>query len=110
MKLTIEINETNFDVEVLQANQPVLVDFWADWCGPCKMLAPVLDEIANERAGQARVAKVNVDENPALAQHYNIQSIPTLLYFANGKLRHQTVGVVGKKAILSKLDEITVAE
>jgi len=76
MKHIIEINEANFEAEVLQSNQPVLVDFWAQWCGPCKMLAPVLDEIAVEQNGRAKVVKVNVDENPALAQRYNIQAIP----------------------------------
>jgi catechol 2,3-dioxygenase len=103
MKPTIELNETNFDGEVLQASQPVVVDFWAEWCGPCKMLAPALDEVAREQAGQAIVAKVNVDENPALAQRFNIQSIPTLLYFNGGELRDQTVGVVSKKTINGKL-------
>ena len=110
MKPTIELDETNFETEVLKSNQPVLVDFWAEWCGPCKMLAPVLDEIATEKAGQVKVAKVNVDKNPALAEHYHIQSLPTLLYFAKGTVRHQTVGAVGKNTILSKLEEISVAE
>jgi len=110
MKLTIDINETNFEVKVLDSKQPVLVDFWAEWCGPCKMLAPVLDEIAADRAGQVKVAKVNVDQNPALAERFSIQGIPTLLYFANGELRHQTIGAISKKAILTKLDQIALAE
>ena len=103
MKLTMELNETNFDREVLQSKRPFVVDFWADWCGPCKMLAPVLDEIAREHGGRVTVAKVNLDENPALATRFNIQSIPTLLYFSGGELRGQTVGVVSKKAIVGKL-------
>ena len=103
MKPTIELNETNFDREVLQSSLPVVVDFWAEWCGPCKMLAPALDEIAGDLRGQAVVAKVNVDEQSALAARFNIQSIPTLLYFSGGKLRDQSVGVVGKKTITTKL-------
>lgn len=103
MKPTVELNETNFDREVLQPTLPVVVDFWAAWCGPCKMLAPALDEIASELQGQAVIAKVNVDEQPALAARFNIQSIPTLLYFSGGELRDQTVGVIGKKAIVTKL-------
>jgi len=109
MKTTIEINETNFESEVLQSTQPVLVDFWAEGCGPCKMLAPVLDEIAREQVGRAKVAKVNVDENPVLAARYNIQSIPTLLYFANGDVRNQTIGAVSKKRIVSDLEALVVA-
>ena len=108
MKATIEINDTNFDAEVLQANEPVVVDFWADWCGPCKMLAPALEEIAVEQAGRAKVAKVNIDENPVLAARFGIQSIPTLLYFAGGELRDKTVGVVGKRIVLGKLERLTV--
>ena len=103
MKLTIELNESNFDREVLQSNLPVVVDFWAEWCGPCKMLAPALDEIARELQGQAVVAKVNVDDQPALAARFRIQGIPTLLYFNGGELRDQTVGVVSKKTIVTKL-------
>lgn len=109
MKPTIEINESNFEAEVLKSDQPVLVDFWAGWCGPCKMLAPVLDEIAGEQAGRVKVAKVNVDNNPTLAARFGIQSIPTLLYFAGGEVRHKTVGVTGRKAIISELRSIAVA-
>jgi len=108
MKSTVELNESNFDHEVLQSNLPVVVDFWAEWCGPCKMLAPALDEIARDLQGQAVVAKVNLDEQPALAARFNIQSIPTLLYFSGGELRDQTVGVVSKKTITTKLAALRV--
>jgi thioredoxin 1 len=104
MKSTIEINEANFETEVLKSTRPVLADFWAEWCGPCKMLSPVIEEIAAEQAERVKVVKVNVDNNPQLAARFGIQSIPMLLYFADGKVIHQTVGVVGKKAILSKLE------
>ncbi|MGN6552194.1 MAG: thioredoxin [Verrucomicrobiota bacterium] len=107
MKATLEINETNFETEVVQSTQPVLVDFWAEWCGPCKMLAPVLDEIATEQSGRVKVAKVNVDANPGLAARFNIQSIPTLLYFANGEVRDKSIGVSGKKAIVAKLEALS---
>ena len=103
LDLDARLNETNFEHEVLQSPRPIVVDFWAEWCGPCKMLAPALDEVAREQEGRAVVAKVNVDENPVLAQRFNIQSIPTLLYFRGGELRDQTTGVVSKKTITSKL-------
>ena len=108
MKSTIEINEANFEAEVVNSDQPVLVDFWAEWCGPCKMLAPVLEEIAIEQNGRVKVGKVNVDGNPALAARFDIRAIPTLVYFAGGERVHQTVGVVGKKTILSNLERLAV--
>ena len=108
MKATIEVNEANFDAEVLKSPQPVLVDFWAEWCGPCKMLAPVLDEIATEQAGRVKVAKVNVGNNPVLAERFDIQAIPMLLYFAGGEVRNKSVGVQGKREIISKLEGLAV--
>ncbi len=108
MKTIIELNETNFEAGVLKSAQPVLVDFWAEWCGPCKMIAPVLEEIATEQAGRVKVAKVNVDENPELAGRYQIQSIPTLLYFADGAARDRIIGAAGKNAIVSRLEGLTV--
>lgn len=108
MKQTIEITETNFESEVLQAQQPVLVDFWAEWCGPCKMLGPVLDEIAVEQSGRVKIGKVNVDANPGLAVRFGIQSIPTLLYFAGGQLRDKTVGLISKRAIVAAVEQLAV--
>jgi len=108
MKTIIEINEANFESEVLRSSQPVVVDFWAEWCGPCKMLAPVLEEIALEQAGRVKVVKINVDSNPGLAARFGIQSIPTLLYFAGGEVRDQTVGVLSKRALVSKLEKLSV--
>jgi len=109
MKLPIEINESNFDVEVLQSTQPVLVDFWAEWCGPCKMLSKVLDEIATENAGRLRVAKINVETLPALAARFGVQSVPTMLYFANGEVRGRTIGLASKKTIVAKLESFALA-
>jgi thioredoxin 1 len=109
MNTTIEITDANFEMEVLKSELPVLAEFWADWCGPCKMLAPVLDEIAHEHAGCLKVGKVDVDENPTLCSRFGIRSIPALLYFTGGELRQQTVGVASKKQIVDTLEALATA-
>ena len=106
MNEPININEGSFEVAVLKSPVPVLVDFWAPWCGPCKMLSPVLNELAKEGAGRYRVTKVNVDDNQQLAREFGIQGIPALLFFQDGKVQHQITGVTGKNVIAGKLDEL----
>ncbi len=102
----ITIDEANFDKEVVKSQQPVLVDFWAEWCGPCKMIAPILDEIAKEKAGAVKVGKVNVDENQSLSMRYNVRAIPTLLFFKDGQLRDQVTGMTSKKDLLNRLESL----
>ena len=104
--VAITIDESNFDREVTKSAQPVLLDFWAEWCGPCKMIAPVLDEIAREKAGTVKVGKVNVDNNQSLSARYKIRSIPTLLFFKDGQLRDQITGMASKKDLLSRLESL----
>jgi thioredoxin len=101
---TITLDESNFDREVNQNDKPVIVDFWAEWCGPCKMIEPLLNEIAKEKAESVKVAKVNVDENQSLSFKYNIKAIPSLLFFKNGQLRDQVTGMTSKKDLLSRID------
>jgi thioredoxin len=110
MNEPININEASFEKAVLQSPIPVLVDFWAPWCGPCKMIAPLLDEIARESGDRLRVAKVNIDDDPALAQRFNVRAVPTLLFFHEGQLRDQLVGGAPKKTILEKLESLTTVK
>jgi len=102
----IKLDESNFDREVTQDDKPMIVDFWAEWCGPCKMISPLLDEIAREKAGSVKIAKVNVDENQSLSLKYNIRAIPALLFFKNGQLRDQVTGVASKKDLLNRIDAL----
>lgn len=99
----ITITSKNFEQEVSKSEVPVLLDFWASWCGPCKMVSPIVDEVANEVEGKAKVGKINVDEEQELAQAFNIMSIPTLVVINNGKLVNQAVGVRSKEEILDMI-------
>ena len=101
-----EFNEQNFQTEVLESEKPVLVDFWAEWCGPCKQLLPTIDEIANDYENKAIIGKVNVDENQSLAMNYGIRGIPNLLIFKEGKVQKQIVGNVAKSELSSALDKL----
>lgn len=103
---TVTVTDANFESEVLQSSVPVLVDFWAQWCPPCRMLSPVVDEIAVEKAGAAKVAKVNVDDNPELTRRFKVQSIPLLLFFKNGEVADQMLGATNKKTLLNKLEAL----
>ena len=97
------LTDTNFNEEVKGSDQPVLVDFWAEWCGPCKTVAPILEEIAGEQAGKVRIAKLNVDDAPVTAQEFQVMSIPTLILFKDGEVQARMVGARGKAHILEEI-------
>ena len=102
-----EVSDNNFEQDVLKSDQPVLVDFWAAWCAPCRMLAPTVEAVAEKYAGNARVVKLNVDENPAVSQRYGIKGIPTLILFKGGKEEERVVGATSKDAISRMIDKHT---
>jgi thioredoxin 1 len=100
-----EVSDSSFEKDVLQSNQPVLVDFWAAWCAPCRMLAPTVEAVAEKYSGNARVVKLNVDENPSVSQRYGIKGIPTLILFKDGKEEERVVGATSKEAISRMIDK-----
>jgi thioredoxin 1 len=106
MAKALEVTDSTFEQEVLQSTQPVLVDFWAAWCGPCRAVAPVVEEIAGDYQGKLKVMKLDVDDNPRTATAYGVQSIPTLLVFKDGKPAERIVGAVPKKVIVDKLQGV----
>ena len=108
MASPITITDASFQKDVLESGTPVLVDFWATWCGPCKMIAPVLEEIATEHAGKLTIAKLDVDQNAASAQKYSVMSIPTLILFKNGQPAERLVGYMSKEQLLAKLQPALV--
>jgi len=105
----VNLSTSTFDETVAGSDKPVIVDFWAEWCGPCKTIAPILGELSTELADQITIAKVNVDDNPDLAMRYNVMSIPTLLVFSGGEVSKRLVGAKGKSQLLQELDEFLVS-
>ncbi|MBO8129679.1 MAG: thioredoxin [Peptococcaceae bacterium] len=101
-----ELNESNFEQEVIKSDKPVLVDFWAPWCGPCRSLAPIIEEIADDFQGQITVGKLNVDDNKSLTAQYGIKGIPTLLFFKNGEIVNKEVGFVAKEVLVEKINDL----
>lgn len=104
--MSIEVNDANFEQVVLQANQPVLVDFWAEWCGPCRMVGPIVDELAEEYGDKAVICKMDVDSNPGIPAKYGVRNIPTILFFKNGEQVDKQVGACQKSVLADKLDTL----
>ena len=104
--MTIEVNDSNFEEIVLKSDKPVVIDFWAEWCGPCRMVAPLIEEISKEYEGRAVVTKVDVDTNPDISARYGIRNIPTVMFFKNGEMVDKQVGAVPKNNFVSKLEAL----
>ena len=104
--MAVEITDANFDELVLKSTQPVIVDFWAEWCGPCRMIGPIIDEMSNEYNGKAVIGKVDVDSNSGISSQFNVRSIPTILFIKNGEVVDKSVGAVPKATLVAKLEAL----
>lgn len=104
--MALQVTDSNFEEVVLKSDKPVLVDFWAEWCGPCRMIGPIVEELGGEYEGKAIITKVNVDENPEITAKYGIRNIPTILFFKNGEVADKTVGALPKPKLAEKLDSL----
>ena len=104
--MAVEITDANFDELVLKSSQPVIVDFWAEWCGPCRMIGPIIEEMATEYSGKAVIGKVDVDSNSGISSQFNVRSIPTILFIKNGEVDDKSVGAVPKATLVAKLEAL----
>jgi len=104
--MALEVTDSNFDEVVLKSDKPVIVDFWAEWCGPCRMVGPIVEEVGNDYAGKAVVAKLDVDSNPGVTSRFGIRNIPTILFFKNGEVADKQVGAVPKSVFVNKLEKL----